>query len=636
MIGLSVFWNLQNTEERIMKLAYTEAQTNLNKDIVFRRWGTLHGGVYVPVTETQKSVPWLAHVPGRDVETTDGKRLTLLNPASMLRQMMDLYAEQYGVRGRITGLRQLNPGNAPDAWERIQLERFTRGEAKEVWAVSDIGGTPYLRYLRAMYMEPGCDKCHAILGYKTGDMRGATGLNLPLAPYLEQISTARVNLCVTHALIWLIGMIGIFWGNWLGENWAIERDRAQEELERHRDELEREVATRTAELSSSKQAAETANLAKTAFLANISHEIRTPLNAITGGLHQLRRGLLDARQQDTLLKIESSSRHLLELINGVLDLSKIEAGKFTLVESSLSVRRIVGNLLSMLQARAAEKRLSLEVDIDPQVPERLLGDPLRLQQALLNYLSNAFKFTEHGSVRLSVRCEALTEAAATLRFEVRDTGIGIAPADRARLFAEFEQIDNSMTRQFGGTGLGLAITRKIARLMQGDTGVESVPGEGSCFWLTACLAIDCSEAVEETMVDTDQVLVLLRGLTAGRKALLVEDDPLNQEVALALLDEAGLSADTAANGELAVALAARPEAAYDVILMDMQMPVMDGVTATQRIRQLANGGRIPIIAMTANAFDDDRQRCLAAGMNDFVAKPVEPNLLFSALLRALS
>ena len=216
LIGFSAFWNLRNSEQQIMNLAYTEARANLNKDLSFRRWASLHGGVYVPITPTQQSVPWLSHVPGRDVQTTDGQQLTLLNPASMLRQIMDFYAADYGVRGRIIGLQQLNPGNAPDDWERQQLEKFTRGEASEVWAINAVDGKPHLRYLRAMFMEPGCDKCHGILGYKTGDMRGATGLNLPLDNYQAQITAARSGLGFTHVAIWLIGLAGIFWGNWLG------------------------------------------------------------------------------------------------------------------------------------------------------------------------------------------------------------------------------------------------------------------------------------------------------------------------------------------------------------------------------------------------------------------------------------
>jgi diguanylate cyclase (GGDEF)-like protein/PAS domain S-box-containing protein len=210
-VACSLAWNLLNTRDQIMERAYAEARTNLDKDITFRRWATRHGGVYVPLTESQPSIPWLAHVPGRDVTTTDGRQLTLLNPASMLRQMMDAYAEQYGIRGRITGLKYLNPGNAPDAWEKAQLEAFTRGEKSEVWAEADLDGAPHLRYLRAMWMEDGCEKCHAILGYKKGDMRGATGLNLPLASYYEQIAHARLNLGLTHGGIWLLGLAGVGW-----------------------------------------------------------------------------------------------------------------------------------------------------------------------------------------------------------------------------------------------------------------------------------------------------------------------------------------------------------------------------------------------------------------------------------------
>jgi diguanylate cyclase (GGDEF)-like protein/PAS domain S-box-containing protein len=235
IVALSLFWNLQNTQRQIMDMAYAEARANLNKDITLRRWATDHGGVYVPVTERQQSVPWLGHVPGRDVVTTDGLRLTLLNPATMLRQMMDRYAAGYGIRGRITGLKTLNPANAPDSWERRQLEAFARGDKTEVWAVAELAGQPHLRYLRAMFMEPGCEKCHAILGYKLGDMRGATGVNLPLAPYYERIDNARRGLGLSHGAIWLLGLAGIEYSVRRGRA----RQRQRQEAEAERDRAER-------------------------------------------------------------------------------------------------------------------------------------------------------------------------------------------------------------------------------------------------------------------------------------------------------------------------------------------------------------------------------------------------------------
>jgi diguanylate cyclase (GGDEF)-like protein/PAS domain S-box-containing protein len=234
-LAASFYSNVERAREQVMDMAYAEARTNLNKDIVFRRWATRHGGVYVPLTAAQQSVPWMAHVPGREVTTTDGRQLTLLNPASMLRQMMDDYADTYGVRGRITGLRYLNPGNAPDSWEQAQLEAFDRREKTEVWAVAAIDGAPYLRYLRAMFMEPGCVKCHGILGYKDGDMRGATGLNLPLAPFYRQIDKTRHKLETSHGVIWLLGLAGIGWAGQQGRRRELER--AAEVAERMRAEM---------------------------------------------------------------------------------------------------------------------------------------------------------------------------------------------------------------------------------------------------------------------------------------------------------------------------------------------------------------------------------------------------------------
>ncbi|HLO62672.1 MAG TPA: ATP-binding protein, partial [Azonexus sp.] len=616
-IAFSLFWNLNNAEQQTMNMAYAAARASLNKDITFRRWGTMHGGVYVPITDTQKSVPWLSHVPGRDVTTTDGRQLTLLNPASMLRQMMDLYAASYGVRGRITGLRYLNPGNAPDDWEKSQLERFSRREAEEVWEVTNIDGKPHLRYLRAMFMEPGCDKCHAVLGYKTGDLRGATGLNLPLAPYLQQIAESQFSLGATHVTIWLMGLAGILWGQWLAISRAREREVARRELERHRDELESQVAERTAALSESMQAAKAASRAKSAFLANMSHEIRTPLNAITGGLHLLRRNGLLEGQREHLAKIDTASRHLLDLINGVLDLSKIEAGKFSLAAAPLSVRQVVANLVSMQQERALEKGLLLATEIDPDIPDTLIGDAARLQQALLNYIGNAIKFTETGRVLLRIGQVEQTAEGVLLRFEVEDTGIGIAADDMVTLFSEFEQIDNSSTRRHRGTGLGLAITRRFAELMGGEVGVQSEPGKGSRFWFTARFALDHAVRGVAPAVDPGEIGRLLTEAARGKRVLLVDDDALNREIALSMLAEVGLAADVAVNGREAVAAAG--ERSYDVILMDMQMPLMDGLEATRAIRALPAHARVPIIAMTANAFEEDRQRCVAAGMDDFVA-----------------
>ena len=555
------------------------------------------------------------------------------------------------------------------------------------------------------------------------------------------------------------------------EDLAENFDRRTQELRNIQLHLEDLVAQRTRELEVARDAAESASRFKSSFLANMSHEIRTPMNAIIGLTYLLRRALPDPRQVEQLDKITGAAQHLLGIINDILDFSKIEAGKLGIEAADVDLERLFRTLSDLLSSRAAEKSLEMITRIDPAIPAALIGDEMRIRQILLNFGSNAIKFTEQGHVIFKASAMAADGDLVRVRFEVTDTGIGLSEEQVGRLFQAFEQADTSTTRRFGGTGLGLAISRRLVELMGGEIGVVSAPGSGSTFWFELPLrrgrattlarslaalpsaprvllvddvpearaalndmltaysaqvteagsgeeAVAAAQAAATAGTPYDLVLMdwampgmdgleasrrirtmangtvprivmvtafgadtegprlreagILAQLTkpvtpsllhdglvgafgghalrqarspatatvgdvagrfAGCRVLLAEDNPVNREVALSLLEDTGLQVDVAADGVEAVALASVQP--YDLILMDVQMPRMDGLEATRTLRRHPEWAERPILAMTANAFSEDRQACLEAGMDDHIAKPVDPVELFDALSRWL-
>ena len=389
------------------------------------------------------------------------------------------------------------------------------------------------------------------------------------------------------------------------------------------------LSTDVTELHNLKAQADAANLAKSNFLSNMSHEIRTPMNSIIGMSHLALKSATSPKQRDYLEKIHHSGQHLLGIIDDILDFSKIEAGKLELELLDFSLDKLLQNIAHQLGDAAQARRLTLEFDIDPGLAHQLRGDPLRLEQVLLNFTANAIKFSEGGVVRIRARPAQQSDSGTLVRFEVVDSGIGIEPAQVGELFKSFHQADPSTTRKYGGTGLGLVISKQLAELMGGSVGVDSTPGVGSTFWFTARLG----KGVSFMRAEPEPVPQPVLDLIAGACILLVEDNVFSQQVGQELLEEASATVVVANNGNEAIALMLRRR--FDCVLMDLQMPVMDGFETTRMIRSDPRLRDAVVIALTANAGRDDQARALACGIDEFVTKPISPNLLFEVIARWL-
>ena len=407
-------------------------------------------------------------------------------------------------------------------------------------------------------------------------------------------------------------------------------DASQTALLEHQESLERRIKDRTDQLEEAMRTAQAASQAKSEFLANISHELRTPMNGIIGMLDMALDRELGPELGEQVQTAQSCAYSLLSLLNDILDLSKIEAGMMTLEMLPFDFRMLLADCIKAHQPKAAENSVSLSAEVAPGVPQQIGGDPLRIRQIIANLVSNAVKFTEHGSVIVRTDGEFAQPGEFVLRITVQDSGTGI-PADKLlSIFEKFTQADGSVSRRFGGTGLGLAITRSLVALHGGDIRVQSELGRGSTFAVTLKCEAEAVDGVPQKPKAAEQVAALPAGSGSPARILVVEDNHVNQKVVTAVLRKRGFSIELANDGQEALSKLEK-SAPFDLVLMDVQMPVLDGLEATRLIRKEARWSHLPIIAMTAHAMNGDKERCLEAGMNGYISKPVHPSLLLSTV-----
>jgi two-component system sensor histidine kinase/response regulator len=518
-----------------------------------------------------------------------------------------------------------------DITKRKQAEAALYAANAELDAIfaSATSGVALVRHGRVERCNPRLEEMH---GYGPGELTGnPVRVFYPSSDEEQQRTAVEALTTLARGEIWRREMLlkrrdqTTFWGRMSGR--AVEPGDPSKGNVWIIDDITEERAAADA-LQEAKRLAEEATQAKSMFLANMSHEIRTPMNAIIGLSHLALKTDLPPRQRDYVGKIHNAGTSLLGIINDILDFSKVEAGKLDLEQVTFRLDEVLANVATVLAQKARDKGLELLFDTAPDVPRYLVGDPLRLGQVVTNLVSNAVKFTERGRITVSFRCAERDGDRVQLRAEVRDTGIGMTPEQAARLFQAFSQADGSTTRRYGGTGLGLTISKRLVELMGGAVGVESAPGKGSTFSFSAWFGLG-DEAALPAQATSAQAIRL-----DGVRLLLAEDNDINQQIAVELLQGAGAQVEVAANGtESLEMLAARGAGHYDAVLMDLQMPEMDGFEATTRIRADARFAELPIIAMTAHAMLEERERCLKAGMVDHITKPIDPEAMFRTLAR---
>ena len=759
VVGSSLGWNVYQNDKQAHEMAKREALAIFNKDQSFRMWGTDHGGVYAPVTKDTPPSPYLAHLPERDITTPSGRKLTLLNPAYMVRQLMEYHDRSYGVRGHITGLVLLRPQNAPDEWERQAMLTFKDNRhIEEITDITTIEGSPFIRMMRPMYMAPGCDKCHGHLGFKEGDFRGGVSVSLPLTPYLHRRDDQTWVLSASHGAIWLLGLFGIFTGAGNIQRSFAETRKAEAKVRALNRELENRVEERTQalmeqsqrlhttianaadgiividqdglidtfndaaqnmfgyqeheclgksitmlmaephasihpeyiqthmktgrsnvigagrevdarrkdgsvfpmylavskielkdrilfsgicrdlsqdkaaehELLNAKALAERANHAKSEFLASMSHELRTPLNGIIGFsqlLSYIPDEPLSENQTSYAGMITDAGQHLLSLINDILDLSRIETEGFSLSIETIDPAAAIDNCLTLIVPVAEKHNVTFRQDAFEGPLPMVFADEMRFKQVLMNLFSNAAKYNVSGGAAV-LKAEQRGEH---IRFSVTDSGPGIEPKRVSELFEPFNRLGQE-AGNIEGTGIGLTITQNLIERMKGDMGVDSTLGEGSTFWFELPISQNAARQHSEVANGFQPDLTAPDG---DFRILYVEDNAHNRTLMAELLKPfTNLQYTTAESGEDGITLAT--DTLPDLILMDIDLPGIDGFETLTLLKQNDRTRHIPVIGISANALPRDVRKGQKADFIDYLTKPLDVRRTQQVIFKTLS
>ncbi len=584
-------------------MAEREAKTFFKQVVITRAWNAAHGGVYVLATKDSPPNDYLME-DERTLKTEDGIVLAKINPAYMTRQLSSIARSDRDIRFNITSLDPVHPANAADQWEVDALRDFNQG-LKEKFELVSSEDHPVFRYMAPLYSREECMRCHAGFGHAGRPILGGISISFPAGPYINTRKSVVAQTHFAFTLIFLVGLFGI-----CGSTYLVQRKREE---------------------------AERANRTKSVFLANMSHDMRTPLNGIMGLTELMRKKGLEPGMDRYAEMVRHSAWTLLEIITDITDFSRLESGRLELSDKVFDIHELLNDALAVFRFETANKGLSLNGEVAVDVPDLLIGDPFRLKQVLTNLVGNAVKFTFSGyvNVRISLgefpdfRADDHHVDSVKLRFEIEDSGIGIPEDEQEVIFESFRQVDSSHYKAHEGTGLGLAICKELVSMMNGTISVTSQNGKGSTFSFEVILSLPGDGVVidDSSVGETGK-----NKICSSCRVLVVDDNPLNRIFASEILEDEGHLVTVAENGKQALEFFINHD--FDIVFMDVQMPEMDGLEATRKLRAGAAGnpGRlVPIVAITAFAVSEDREQCLMAGMNGYIAKPLESHEILNAL-----